>query len=92
MGRGSLLWSGHVFGRISGVPYERPGLVAGFPCALRGVYAHGSGVTVLIGIRISHDSAILLDPGGERVCKPDGLAPAGSSWGAEPARRSADVR
>ena len=43
-------------------------VVVGLPCAVRGVYAHGSGIVVVAGVAVPHDSAVPTDAERARVC------------------------
>ena len=43
-------------------------VVIGLPCAVRGVYAHGSGIVVIAGVAVPHDSAVPTDAECTRVC------------------------
>ena len=57
----SFCWNDSLFRRGSCV-------VIGLPCAVRGVHAHGSGIVVIAGVAVPHDSAVPTDAECTRVC------------------------
>ena len=68
MGDQGLCGAGAGFCWNDGIFWRASCPMAGLPCAMRGVYAHGSRTAPATDIAVPHDSAVPTDAGCTRVC------------------------